>query len=296
MLVTQRILDIPVVRRSTVLSTFVTAAWLGWQIESNWADPLLFAVYSIARPIASVMILVVMYSVVTNGATQEPVFAYIYLGNALYILVGQVISGVSWTIISDREQYRTTRQLYTSPMSAYAYMMGRGIARLLIGLVSLVITVSFGAIVFHLPVAITTINWPLFIASTILGVISLATIGMIFGSLTMMAARHLSQLGEALAAGLYLFCGAIFPLDVLPPVLQVIGFIFPVTYWLELARRALLGTNAVHFQVLSSLPDLDLMAILAGLTLLTTIASFYFHRFCLHRAKENGMFDMDTAS
>src|SRR5215813_13692093 len=109
MLLTQRILDIPVVRRSTSLSTFVTAAWLGWQIESNWADPLLFAVYSIARPIASVMILVVMYSVVTNGATQEPVFAYIYLGNALYILVGQVISGVSWTVISDREQYRTTR-------------------------------------------------------------------------------------------------------------------------------------------------------------------------------------------
>jgi ABC-2 type transport system permease protein len=103
-MIAERLLNIPVVRRSNALRTFITAAWLGWQIESNWTDPVLFAIYSIARPIASVLILVVMYSVITNGATQEPIFAYIYLGNALYILVGQVVSGVSWTIINDREQ------------------------------------------------------------------------------------------------------------------------------------------------------------------------------------------------
>jgi hypothetical protein len=37
------------------------------------------------RPIASVAILVVMYSVITNGALEQPIFAYIYLGNALYV-------------------------------------------------------------------------------------------------------------------------------------------------------------------------------------------------------------------
>lgn len=292
----QRILNIPSVRRSSILRTFVTAAWLGWQIESNWADPLLFLVYSFARPISGVMILVVMYSVVTNGATQESVFAYIYLGNALYILVGSVISGVSWTVINDREQYRTTRQLYTTPMNTYSYMIGRGVARLLIGLISVTITVVFGVLVFHLPITLMTINWPLLIASTMLGIISLSAIGLIFGSLTMMAARHLSTLGDALSAAFYLFCGAIFPLDVLPPVLQSIGFVFPVTYWLELARRALLGTNAGHFQMLSSHSNAELMGILAGLTLVVVVLSLYYHRFSLHRAKENGMFDMDTAS
>lgn len=292
----QYILNMPVVHRSPILRTFVTAAWLGWQIESNWADPILFAVYAIARPLASVLILVAMYSVATNSATQKPIFAYIYLGNALYILVGQVISGVSWTIINDREQYRTTRQLYTTPMHSYAYMMGRGVARLLIGLISLLITVTFGALVFHLPIHIATINWPLFIVSTIIGVTSLATIGMIFGSMTMMAARHLWSLGDALSAALYLFCGAIFPLDVLPPALRLIGFIFPVTYWLEVARRALLGPNATRFQTLSALSDPELMVILSGLTLLLVIASIAAHRLALHLAKENGMFDMETAN
>jgi ABC-2 type transport system permease protein len=295
MTITERVLNIPFVRRNNVLRTFVTAAWLGWQIESNWADPMLFVIYSIARPIASVLILVVMYSVITNGATQEPIFAYIYLGNALYILVGQVVSGVSWTVISDREQYRTIRQLYTTPMDGYFYLIGRGVARLLIGLVSLVITIGFGVLVFKLPVTFQSINWPLFIVSTILGIISLATLGLIVGSLTMMMARHFSQIGDALAAALYLFTGAIFPLDVLPVWLRPIGFIFPVTYWLELARRALLGSNLVAFPTFKDFSDLQLLGILAVGTVVLTAASAWVYGWSLNRAKENGFFDMETS-
>lgn len=295
MSISERILNIPLVRRNNVLRTFFTAAWLGWQIESNWADPILFAIYSIARPVASVLILVVMYSVITNGATQEPIFAYIYLGNALYILVGQVISGVSWTIISDREQYRTIRQLYTTPMSSYSYLMGRGVARLIIGLISVLITIVFGVIAFQLPLVLADVNWALFIVSTVLGIISLATLGLIMGALTLMLARHFQSIGDAVAGALYLFTGAIFPLDVLPAVLRPIGLVFPVTYWLELARRALLGPKQATFPTFASFSDLQLLGILAVLTVIVTVVSVYFYRWALNRAKENGIFDMETS-
>lgn len=295
MSITRPIFDVPFVRRSNRLRTFLTAAWLGWQIESNWADPFLFAVYSFARPIASVLILVVMYTVITNGAMQEPIFAYIYLGNALYILVGQVITGVSWSVIDDREHYRTLRQLYTTPMDGYFYLMGRGVARLVIALVSVVITIGFGIIFFHLPIAVWTINWPLFIVSTALGVLSLAAIGMVVGSFTMMLARHFWSVGEAISGALYLFTGAIFPLDVLPAWLRPIGFIFPVTYWLELARRAILGENAARFPTLSGFSDLALGGILSALTLALLVFSWFFYRWALHQAKEKGLFDMETS-
>ena len=118
-------IDHPIIRRSDSLRSFFTAAWLGWQIESNWADPFLFAVYSIARPIAGVMILVLMYSVITGGATGQPIFAYIYLGNALYIMVAMVITGVSWTIIDDREHYRVAKQLHTAPINYYTYRVSQ---------------------------------------------------------------------------------------------------------------------------------------------------------------------------
>ena len=39
---------------------FRTAARLGWQIEANWTDPVLFFIYSVAKPVASALILVVM--------------------------------------------------------------------------------------------------------------------------------------------------------------------------------------------------------------------------------------------
>ena len=35
--------------------SFRMAAWLGWQIESNWTDPFLFAVYAVARPVGAVL-------------------------------------------------------------------------------------------------------------------------------------------------------------------------------------------------------------------------------------------------
>jgi ABC-2 type transport system permease protein len=290
-----RIIDLPLVRNSESLRTFFMAGWLGWQIESNWADPLLFAIYSILRPMAGVLILVVMYSVITDGALQEPIFAYIYLGNALYILVGQVITGVSWAVIDDREHYRTLRQLHTTPMDGYTYLIGRGVSKLFIAAISVLIVVSLGKIFFRLPVHLTVIDWPLFLAGTVLGIISLAGLGLILGSLTLMMARHYWSVGEAVAGALFLFSGAIFPLDVLPAVLRPIGYIFPVTYWLELARRALLGPQAVLFPTFERLSDGALLGILLAFSLALTAASHFVYRRALHRAKEKGLIDMETS-
>ncbi len=69
------------------LRTFRMAAWLGWQVESNWADPLLFAVYSLLKPVAAAMILVVIYRIV-GGETAEALFPGMYVGNALFMYVG----------------------------------------------------------------------------------------------------------------------------------------------------------------------------------------------------------------
>ena len=71
---------------------FPPAVWFGWQIRSNWADPFLFAIYSLVKPISGAAILVIMYSVITGGDFESRIFPYIYLGNAFYIYVGQVMT------------------------------------------------------------------------------------------------------------------------------------------------------------------------------------------------------------
>ena len=294
MALSQRILDNSLVRRSDSLRSFLVATWLGWQIESNWADPFLFAIYSIARPLASALILVVMYSVITDGAFQEPIFPYIYIGNALYILVGMVITGVSWAIIDDREHYRVAKHLYTSPMNGYTYLFGRGVARLIIGTVSVIITIGFGIVAFDLPIRVDGIDWPLLLVSTTLGIAAIAGLGLIMGAWTMTMARHFWSVGDAVAGAMYLFSGAIFPLDVLPVWLRWIGFLLPVAYWLEAARRALLGVDFVGFETLDFLFNEALVAILAGFTVVLLVGSSYFYRWALHTSKEKGLLDMES--
>jgi len=103
------------------------AAWLGWQIESNWTDPFLFAVYSIVKPLTSAGILVVMYSIVTGGNFAASAFSYMYLGNAFYMYVAAVMTGMSQAIIDDRERYKTLRSVWVAPVDIPMYLAGRGV-------------------------------------------------------------------------------------------------------------------------------------------------------------------------
>jgi ABC-2 type transport system permease protein len=274
--------------------SFRTATWLGWQIESNWTDPFLFAVYSIVKPLSSALILVVMYGVITHGDFTAPLFPYIYLGNAFYMYVGAVMTGVSWAVIDDREHYRTLKYIYTAPIDYMAYLLGRGVARLLTGSFSVVITIVAGVLFLRVPIQFDTIDVPLFIIALLVGVVLLATMGLLLAGITLLVAHHAGYLGDATAGALYLFSGAIFPLDVLPPLIRPIGYLMPITYWLELLRRSLVGSVAQAFPTLAGFDNAQLLAILIVLSIIFSGLAILVFRACDQRARERGLIDMVT--
>lgn len=276
------------------LPTFRIAAWLGWQIESNWTDPFLFAVYSIVKPVAGAAILVVMYGVITGGDFASPLFSYIYLGNAFYIYVGSVMAGISWAVIDDREHYKTLKYIYISPVHVPFYLAGRGVARFLTGTISVIITISAGLLFLNLQLDLGEVDWLMFIGALALGVVMLANLGLLLAGVTLMIAHHFFLIGEAVASALYLFSGAIFPLDVLPDWLRPVGFAMPLTYWLELLRRALIGNVAEAFPTLSNFSSTQLFGILVGLTVIFGLLSILVFRWCDHQARERGLIDMVT--
>lgn len=280
--------------QSESLRSFRMATWLGWQVESNWTDPFLFAVYVIIKPLASAAILVVMYSIITNGNYESLLFPYIYLGNAFYIYVGSVMTGVSWSVIEDREHYKTLKYMYIAPISIPFYWLGRGVSRFLIGTVAVIVTLVAGVLFLHLPLDLTQVNWGLFFISLFIGVALLATMGLILASITLMIANHMVFIGDAVAGALYLFSGAIFPLEILPAWLRPIGFAMPITYWLELMRRSLIGDVAETFPTLAGFSNGQLLGILLGLTVLFSAASSFIFRYCDHRARESGLIDRVT--
>ncbi|MBN1955123.1 MAG: ABC transporter permease [Anaerolineae bacterium] len=281
---------------SEAARSFRVATWLGWQIESNWADPFLFLVYSIVKPVTSVMILVVMYWVITRTDTSGAYFAYMYLGNTAYIYVGSILVGVSWAIIDDREHYQTLKYIYISPIWIYFYLLGRGMARFLTGTLSVAITMAFGLLALKLSIRLAEVNWLYFAASMILGLASMAVMGLLLGGATLQMARHYWSVGESVAGALYLVCGAIFPLDSLPGWLRPVGMALPLTYWLESLRRSLLGSEASKgiSPSLAQFSDGQLLLILLVSTLIMAAGSIYFFRWSEHQAREKGLIDMTT--
>jgi len=142
--------------------SFRLATWLGWQIESNWADPFLFTIYSLIKPLSSAAILVIMYSIITKANFDSPIFPYIYLGNAFYMYVGHVMTGISWAVIDDREHYKTMKYIYTAPVHFPSYLLGRGVARFIIASISVVVTIVFGMLFLNISIDLTQVNWVFF--------------------------------------------------------------------------------------------------------------------------------------
>lgn len=272
--------------------TLKAAAWLGWQIESNWTDPFLFAIYSIVKPISGAAILIVMYSIISGKDFSSPMFAFIYLGNAFFMLVGAVVQGVSWGIMDDREHYRTLKYLYIAPIRMPVYLIGRSAANFITRLFSVVITLLFGVIFLKLPLDLARVDWPLFLVAFILGFIVMADMGLILGGWTLIIKRNAWTLGESVGAAMFIFSGAIFPLSVLPKALQVIGYIIPVSYWLTLIRRAMIPEVANAYPMFAELSNLQLIAILGvSAVIFSIIAIFSFKRFD-YLARERGNIDM----
>ena len=255
---------------------FWVSAWLGWQIHFNWiGHPLWLLAYMLLRPLATVGILVVMYGVVTQGAWQNPLFAYLYLGNTFYMYVGGIFQDMAWAVIDDREHYYTLKYLALAPMDLMAYLLGRGATSVVLSTRSVLVVLLAGWWLLDLPLRAAAVDWPLFALSMGLGLLVLLCMGLLLAGVTLNATRYLWVLGEAVGGALYLFSGAIFPLEVLPGWLQPVGKALPITYWLELVRRALLPEMAAAFPTWQGVSNATLVgalllssAVMAGLGVL----------------------------
>lgn len=277
------------------LRTLWVSSWLGWQIEANWADPLLFISYAIVRPIAASLILLFMYLVVTNGKTSGDLFAFMYVGNAYYMYVAQVLFGISWAVIDDREHYEMIRYVYISPMPYYLYLIGRGMVKLVVTTLAVVITLVFGILVLKIPIhwsALGGSNLPVLLLSLFSGLLSISALGIILAGICLLVPRHSFLMSEGLAGVFYLLCGVIFPIEVLPSWMQAIGKVLPFTYWLEAMRRATLGKSISTAFALYSDAQIGLILIITtgGLVLL----SHGVFRLAEYGARKRGVIDRTT--
>lgn len=280
-----------------------SSAWLGWQIESNWTDPLLFGIYSFAKPVASALILVFMYLVVSRTPTSSPFFAYMYVGNAFYLFVGNILLGISWVIMEDREFFEMLKYVYTSPIRLYLYLFGRGLAKLTITAMAIIITLTFGMLFLKLSLHLARVDWGLLLLALVIGLWGIISLGLILAAISMNIPRHAGYINEGVAGLFILLSGAIFPIEVLPGWLQPVSKSLPFTYWLEAIRRAVLPEQypfspALQHPLsptLASFSTGNILFILVATTLALAVLSHYTFIFCETTARRRGVIDRTTS-
>jgi ABC-2 type transport system permease protein len=269
-----------------------TGFWLGWKIESNWADPLLFFIYSVARPLGAAFILVAMFFAVSGGE-HGPLLDFFVVGSAFWPFVLAGLTGMAMAVLEDREHWKMIRPVYTSPVSWPAYLVGRALALTAsTGAGGAAVTLTVAALVLRVPFAFTPGDLVYVAGALVLGVASIIALGMLAVAVAVSVSREAWHIPEAISASLYLVTGAIFPIEVLPGPLQAVARAFPLTWWLEALRRGLLPDDArISFPALS---QNEVMSLLAASTAVWLAAALGIFSWAERRARRLGILDKES--
>jgi ABC-2 type transport system permease protein len=277
---------------STLPARLRTSAWLGWQIESNWADPFLFIVYSLLRPIATALILAGMFWAVKGHGGSTDSFLAFYLGNAFHVYVIQVMIGMGWAVVEEREEFETLKYVFASPIGMFVYLAGRASVKVVLATVSLVLILLVGWFVIGLHWDWSAVRWLPFLAAWGMGLVATMYLGFFVAGLALMLPRAAMNINEGISVALYLLCGVIFPIDLLPRSIQGLALVMPFTYWYEALRRFLLGHGASAR--LSHWSDAALLGALAVSTIAFSVAARWGYVRLEHRARQLGRLDQTT--
>lgn len=268
---------------------------VGWKIESNWTDPVLFATYQIVRPLASLLIVAFIVIIGASvGASAASGFytqylAWLIVGNAFYAYVLQILLAMGILVNVDRTRFEVLKNIYISPGTLHPYVLGRGLVSVVNGTVSVILTLVFSVLIFNgllhynIPLNLLQVSLPMLLPVVILGIIGLLAIGYILCAISIVSNRTEFILGDAVSGIFFLLGGVIFPIAALPNWIQPISQALPITYFLD-AVRASFGLSFTG-QYLSDL------GFLSATTIVTLALGVGIFRLAEQRAKKLGLFD-----
>jgi ABC-2 type transport system permease protein len=274
----------------TVLRTVKQAIWVGWKVETNWADPLIFAIYYLVRPLAGLLIVGFIFIIGSlAGVLNTSYFAFMFIGNSFFVYVTQIMLTMSMLIHDDRSHYEVLKHIYLAPGSLSWYIVGRALNGVVNATISLVLTLGFGVLIFQvllgvkIPIDWLSINVPLLAVTLLLGIACFIGMGFVLSSINIMTSKVQFLLSEYVSGILYLFGGVVFLPSVLPSWGQAVSQVLPITYFLRSIRSAFLMPTP-------STVGADLVYLIITM-IATVIVGVGFFKIAMYRARRDGLID-----
>jgi ABC-2 type transport system permease protein len=276
---------------NTILRTIKQAIWVGWKVETNWADPLVFAIYYLIRPFSGLLIVGFVFLVgrAVGSIFTPEYFAFMFIGNGFFIYVTQIMMTMSMLIHDDRSHYEVLKHIYLAPGSLAWYIIGRSLNGVMNASISLVMTLGFGVLIFQgllgvqIPINWLAVDFPLLALTLVLGVICFISMGFILCGVNIMTSRVQFMLSDYVSGILYLFGGVAFLPEVLPSWGQAVSNALPITYFLRSVRSSFL-------QQASAAVQNDLLYLVVTM-IATMIVGFLIFRLAEYKARKDGLID-----
>lgn len=195
---------------------------------------------SIARPMfrfiiwISPLFLATLAVFIYGSSSTEHIFNYVVLGSGFMALWSSIVYSSASDVHRER-YYGTLEILFVAPVSFAVILIGKIIGNTIWGVISMIIAFLYLILLFKIEVPIA--NPILFVGSFIFVLIAISVFSF-FLSLAFTLSRQSQALMNFIEYPIYLICGFMFPITILPFWVKPLSYLLPPTWAIELLRKA----------------------------------------------------------
>jgi len=151
------------------------------------------------------------------------------------ILTSTMVTITSMAIVRERER-GTLEQLIVTPMKTWELMLGKIIPYVFVGYVQVTVALLVGILLFDLPIRG---NLALLYGLTLLFIVASLTMGILISTTTKTQMQAM-QMSFFVFLPSIMLTGYMFPRDAMPLIFNWLGYLLPLTYFLQILRGILL--------------------------------------------------------
>jgi len=224
----------------SLLRIFFSSAVFSFRAQFSWLYPPMWLAMKFAMSLSSMAFFVfVGHFLITTGNAPTSLVAYIAIGNAMTMLSWNTVFSVI-NITSHDKWDGTLPLLLVTPAHRLPLFVGRAMIHVFDGMLS--VAISFVYAVFLFGVNFENADILALIVVVFLTAFAMAGFGLLIGGFSFYF-RNPLVFANIFTFILLVFCGVNFPVQDLPQPLQIVSYIFPLTYGLDAGRRTIAGAT-----------------------------------------------------
>ena len=254
------------------LRLFWNGTLLSYIALFRWLQPATYLASKIVMPLTQILFFTLLGTFATGPGTTN----FYVIGNAMQIAAVSGIYGVTMSIGGDRWE-GTLPYLFGTPANRLILFVGRAFMHVLDGMLGVVIGFAWGVLLLGLNLSRTDL--PALALTILITTFSTSGLGLLMGCISLIT-LNVMFINNAVYFGLLIFSGANVPISTLPPWMQTISGLLPLTRGIAAARALIAGASLA-----------DVAPLLAGEFLIGVIyvfAGYVLFRWFEIQAKKRG--------